>query len=80
MCPWSPGEVLMETLVLLSILGTSSSRINQSVDCTSNDAEDHCYEAWRVAEGRVYQFGCTGHWSLLILTTGKCVLVSKFLN
>ena len=57
--------VLLETLVLFSIIGTFSGqyllcRINLSVDSTSNNEEDHCYEAWHVAEGRVFRFGCTG--------------------
>ena len=88
MCLWPPGEVLLETLVLLSIIGISSGqwllcRINLSVDSTSKDAEDHCYEAWHVAEGWVYQFGCTGLEAtevLLKLTTSNCVIVNKFLN
>ena len=54
-----------------------------SVDSTLNDAEDQCYEAWRVAERQVYRFGCTGLEALEVLlkfTTSKCVQVIKFLN
>ena len=65
MCLWPPWEVLLKTLVLLSTIGTSGGqwlfcRINLSVDSTSNDAEDQCCEAWCMAEGLVYRFGCTG--------------------
>ena len=80
--------MLLETLILFSIIGTFSGlwllrRIDLSVDSTLNDAEDHWYEAWRVAEGRVYQFGCTvleAADALLKFITSKCVLVSKLLN
>ena len=79
-CLWSPGKVLLETLMLLSIIGTFSSqwllcKINLAVDSTSNNAEDHCYKAWCVVEGQVYRFGCTGlkaMEALLKVTTSKC--------
>ena len=82
---WS-GEVLLEPLVLFNIIGTFSGpwllcRVKLSVESTPNDTEDHCYESWPVAEGRVLQIGSTGLEAeevLLEFTTSTLFFIRKY--